>query len=57
VVTRTEEIEGIVIPRANAEVSGENFEVLVGFELTPEQVQFNRDGKRFRVDAGADPAQ
>lgn len=51
VVTRTEQIEHIVIPRANAEVSGENFEILVGFELTPEQLQFNRDGRRFRIDA------
>jgi len=57
VVTHTEEIERIEIPRANNEVSGENFEVLVGFELTPEQLQFNRDGKRFRVDAGADPSE
>lgn len=55
VVTRRETIEEIVIPRANAEVSGENFEVLVGFELTPEQLQFNRDGRRFRIDAGGDP--
>lgn len=52
VVSRTERIENIVIPRANAEVSGENFEILVGFELTPEQLQFNRDGRRFRIDAG-----
>ena len=51
IVTRTEEINTIEIPRANAEISGENFEVLVGFELTPEQLQFNRDGKRFRVNA------
>lgn len=55
VVTRTERIEQIVIPRANADVSGENFEILVGFELTPEQLQFNRDGRRFRIDAGANP--
>lgn len=55
VVTRTERIESIVIPRAAADTSGENFEILVGFELTPEQLQFNRDGKRFRVDAGAAP--
>jgi hypothetical protein len=55
VVTRRESIEQIVIPRANAEVSGENFEILVGFELTPEQLQFNREGRRFRIDAGADP--
>ncbi|MGE0740886.1 MAG: hypothetical protein AB7O98_06045 [Hyphomonadaceae bacterium] len=51
VVTRTEQIENIVIPRANPEISGENFEILVGFELTPEQLQFNRDGKRFRIDS------
>lgn len=51
VVTHTEEIRSIVIPRANGEVSGENFEILVGFDLTPEQLQFNRDGKRFRVNA------
>ncbi len=50
-VTRTERIEQIVIPRANGEISGENFEILVGFELTPEQLQFNRDGRRFRIDA------
>jgi hypothetical protein len=43
----------VVIPRANAGVSGANFEVLVGFELSPEQLEFNRNGKRFRVDAGA----
>lgn len=55
VATRTEQIEHIVIPRANAETSGENFEILVGFELTPEQLQFNRDGRRFRIDAGGNP--
>lgn len=55
VVQRTEEIERITIPRATAETSGENFEILVGFELTPEQVAFNRAGKRFRVDAGSSP--
>jgi hypothetical protein len=52
VVTRTERIERIVIPRATPDLSGENFEILVGFELTPEQLQFNRDGRRFRIDAG-----
>lgn len=55
VVTRTEQIENIVIPRANPEISGENFEILVGFELTPEQLQFNRDGRRFRIDAATNP--
>lgn len=51
VATARERIESIVIPRANETVSGENFEILVGFDLTPEQVEFNRDGKRFRVDS------
>lgn len=50
----SEHIEKIVIPRANDTISGANFEILVGFELTPEQVAFNRAGKRFRVDAGRD---
>ncbi|HVZ99199.1 MAG TPA: Tat pathway signal sequence domain protein [Caulobacterales bacterium] len=52
VVTHTEDIERIVIPRAQADTSGENFEVLVGFDLTPDQIAFNRAGKRFRIDAG-----
>jgi len=45
-------IQKIVIPRANDTISGANFEILVGFELTPEQLAFNRSGKRFRVDVG-----
>jgi hypothetical protein len=51
VMETTQAIETIVIPRANADISGENFEILVGFELTPEQLNFNRDGARFRVNA------
>jgi hypothetical protein len=51
-VAVTNTLTEIVIPRANKDISGANFEVLIGFELTPEQLQFNRDGKRFRVDAG-----
>jgi hypothetical protein len=51
IVSHTEHINRIVIPRANAEVSGENFEILVGFELTPEQLEFNRAGRRFRIDS------
>ena len=56
VITHTEHISRITIPRANAEISGENFEILVGFDLTPEQLQFNRDGRRFRIDAAANAA-
>ncbi len=47
-----EEFSNISIPRAEANTSGVNFEVIVGFDLTDEQLQFNRDGLRFRVDAG-----
>jgi hypothetical protein len=51
-VIATENVENIVIPRKNADVSGANFEVLVGFEVTPEMAEFNREGKRFRPMAG-----
>jgi len=50
----TESIDAISIPRASAETSGVNFEILTGFELTPEQLAFNRSGQRFRVSAGQD---
>lgn len=46
----------VVIPRADTGVSGSNFEVLVGFDVTPEMATFNRDGSRFRVNAGTAPA-
>lgn len=52
--THKEHFSGIVIPRANETISGSNFEVLVGFVLTDEQLAFNRQGKRFRVNAGLD---
>jgi len=51
-VSVTEEFKNLVIPRAKATTSGGNFEVLVGFDVTPEMAAFNRDGKRFRVNAG-----
>jgi hypothetical protein len=43
----------IVIPRAEATTSGDNFEILVGFDVTPAMAEFNRSGSRFRVNAGA----
>ena len=46
----------IVIPRAGIETSGSNFEILVGFDMTPEMAEFNRSGSRFRVNAGTTPA-
>jgi hypothetical protein len=52
----TDRISGIVIPRGGESVSGANFEVLIGFEVTPQMAEFNREGKRFRVNAGAPAA-
>jgi len=49
----TQRLSAITIPRANKDVSGSNFEVLIGFDVTPEMAEFNRDGKRFRVNAGS----
>lgn len=52
-VKTTDELKGIVIPRAANTTSGSNFEVLIGFDVTPEMAAFNRDGKRFRANATA----
>lgn len=48
----SETIAEITIPRARANTSGANFEVLVGFDLTPQELAFNRSGVRFRMDVG-----
>lgn len=55
-MTASDILQGIVIPRGDAKVSGGNFEVLVGFDVTPEMAAFNRDGKRFRENSGVQPA-
>jgi hypothetical protein len=47
-----ENIRSITIPRAELTTSGSNFEILVGFEVTPQMAAFNRDGKRFRLNVG-----
>ncbi len=49
---KTELISRVTIPRADESISGVNFEVVVGFDLTAEQLEFNRGGNRFRLDAG-----
>ncbi|WAC61014.1 Tat pathway signal sequence domain protein [Brevundimonas sp. SL130] len=46
------EERSIVIPRADVSTSGGNFEVLIGFDVTPEMAEFNRSGSRFRANAG-----
>ena len=47
VAFKQETIARITIPRADSSVSGANFEILVGFDLTPEQEAFNKGGQRF----------
>ncbi len=51
-VSITEKINRITIPRLGENTSGINFEIAVGFVVTPEQRAFNAEGKRFRVSAG-----
>ena len=51
--SKLDTIKEIVIPRATPTISGSNFEILVGFDVTPQMADFNRLGKRFRVNAGA----
>lgn len=59
----TEIIKDIEIPRSSASVAGNNFEILVGFDVTPQQAEFNVEGKRFHInavssaDAGSAPKQ
>ena len=51
-VSVKERIDRIEIPRVGEGTSGENFEIIVGYVTTPEQRNFNADGKRFRPSAG-----
>ncbi|MEO1251432.1 MAG: hypothetical protein AAFW81_03685 [Pseudomonadota bacterium] len=48
VVVIEDEIDKIIIPRANEGMSGVNFEIIVGFSLTTEQAIFNRSGKSLK---------
>lgn len=50
--TSATEEQSVIIPRATAETSGGNFEVLIGFDVTPGMAEFNRTGSRFRMTAG-----
>jgi len=43
-----QDIDEIVIPRASEEISGLNFEVIVGLVVTPEQAVYNRSGKSLK---------
>ena len=48
IVVKTEKIDDIVIPRSGENISGSNFEIVVGFSLSREQVIFNRSGKSLK---------
>lgn len=52
VTGETEVLQQIVIPRNDESVSAANFEVLIGFDLTEDQLTYNREGRRFRLGAG-----
>ncbi|MEL8054831.1 MAG: hypothetical protein AAGK66_01635 [Pseudomonadota bacterium] len=52
VTGRTELVQSIRIPRADDTISAANFEIVVGFDLSEEQLTFNKEGRRFRLDAG-----
>jgi len=53
IVRHTEKFSSIIIPRQQENTSGINFEIIVGFELTEDELEFARSGKRFRVNAGS----
>lgn len=42
------EVDKIRIPRAGENVSGENFEIVIGFVVTPQQAIYNRSGKSLK---------
>ncbi|WP_425409123.1 hypothetical protein [Hyphococcus sp.] len=42
------EVDEILIPRASDQVSGVNFEIVVGFAVTPQQAIYNRSGKSLK---------
>ncbi|MEM1087412.1 MAG: hypothetical protein AAGH90_06760 [Pseudomonadota bacterium] len=52
VTGETELVQSIRIPRADDTISAANFEIIVGFDLTEDQLTFNKEGRRFRLDAG-----
>lgn len=42
------DIDEVVIPRANDTISGVNFEIIIGFSVTPQQAIYNRSGKSLK---------
>ena len=48
VVSFTEEVDEITIPRAGDQTSGTNFEIAVGLAVTREQLLYNRSGRSLK---------
>ncbi len=48
IVVANEDINKITIPRAGDHISGANFEIIVGFALSRDQIIFNRSGKSLK---------
>ncbi len=48
IVVKKEDIDKINIPRAGEHISGSNFEIIVGFSVSRDQVIFNRSGKSLK---------
>lgn len=48
IVVFEDEVDKIVIPRSGDNISGVNFEIIVGFDLTAKQAIFNRSGKSLK---------
>ena len=52
VVGVTDTVSNIVIPRLDETISAANFEIIVGLDLSAEELAFNQEGRRFRLGAG-----
>ena len=48
IVLKKEDVDKIIIPRADDSIAGGNFEIVVGFAMSPAQVIFNRSGKSLK---------
>ncbi len=48
IITVSDVVDKITIPRKDAGTSGTNFEIMVGFVLTKEQAIYNRSGKSLK---------
>ena len=42
------DIDRVIIPRAGENISGVNFEIVIGFSVTPQQAIYNRSGKSLK---------